>query len=238
MFLDVFTNDKPILAMLHLKGHSEEEILERAKREVEIYRSCGVDSVLVENYFGSSKDVERALQYLQREHSDYKYGVNILGDYQKAFQLAKAYGASYIQIDSVCGHLPPNADTGYAQALMASKPEIPVLGGVRFKYQPVLSQRDLQTDLTLGKARCEAIVVTGDGTGKHTDFKKIEEFRNILGDFPLVVGAGLTKETVAQSLAHADAAIVGSTFKEGRTDHGELSQENVKAFMEAVFAMR
>ncbi len=38
--------------MLHLKGNSDEEIMERMIKETEVYYRNGVDAVLVENYFG------------------------------------------------------------------------------------------------------------------------------------------------------------------------------------------
>lgn len=45
---------KPIIAMLHLKGNSDVEIMERMIKETEIYYRNGVDAVLVENYFGDT----------------------------------------------------------------------------------------------------------------------------------------------------------------------------------------
>lgn len=69
-------------------------------------------------------------------------------------------------------------------------------------------------------SRCDAIAVTGEGTGKTTPMEKIRQFRNIMGDFPLVVGAGMTPDTCAEQFSVADAAIVGSYFKQGYLDDG------------------
>lgn len=52
---------KPIIAMLHLKGNSDEEIMERMMKETEIYYRNGIDAVLVENYFGNKKIVYKRL---------------------------------------------------------------------------------------------------------------------------------------------------------------------------------
>ena len=92
----------------------------------------------------------------------------------------------------------------------------------------------------IGRAHCDAIeiVVTGAGTGVDTDMQKIHEFRAILGDFPLVIGAGMTVAQVADKLAVADAAIVGSTFKDSRKDAGEVSAAHVQEFMAAVDQIR
>jgi predicted TIM-barrel enzyme len=115
---------------------------------------------------------------------------------------------------------------------------VAVIGGVRFKYQPYLSGRSLADDLAIGRAHCDAIAVTGAGTGVDTDMQKIHEFRAILADFPLVIGAGMTAAQVADKLAVADAAIVGSTFKDTRKDAGEVSAAHVQEFMAAVDQIR
>ena len=41
-FLDVFQSKKPIFGMLHLKGTSDAEVMERAKKEIHIYYENGV----------------------------------------------------------------------------------------------------------------------------------------------------------------------------------------------------
>lgn len=113
-----------------------------------------------------------------------------------------------------------------------------ILGGVRFKHQPILSGRSLEEDLRLGMQRCDAIVVTGEGTGMNTSIEKIRQFRDLMGDFPLVVGAGLTAQTVPEQLSVGDGAIVGSTFKEGRKAKGEVCKAYVEEFMEQVRKLR
>ena len=51
-------------------------------------------------------------------------------------------------------------------------------------------------------------------------------------------GAGMTVAQVADKLAVADAAIVGSTFKDTRKDAGEVSAAHVQEFMAAVDQIR
>ena len=106
---------KPIIAMLHLMGDSRSDVLERMVREANIYYENGVDAVMVENYFGGAEDCEAGLKWLAGHFSGRLYGVNILGNYELAFRLAKDYGGSFVQIDSVCGHLPPEKDEAYAK---------------------------------------------------------------------------------------------------------------------------
>ena len=253
---EVFRVDKPILAMLHLGGSAGDRVHERARREIEQYYANGVDAILVEDYFGSPRDVEWALDYLSCAYPEQVFGVNLLGDPEQAFVLAEQYGATFLQIDSVCGHLRPgqymsghDVDDLYAKTcdgdfarrlreLRALHPHVFLLGGVRFKYQPVLSGRSVEEDLALGKERCDAVVVTGTGTAVDTGVEKVRQFRDELGDYPLFVGAGMTDQTCREQLALADGAIVGSYFKEGGLTEAPVDPLRVRRFMEAVLDVR
>jgi predicted TIM-barrel enzyme len=240
MFLDLFPRPKPIMAMLHLKGDNRDDILSRAVREADIYAAGGVDAMIVEDYYGDSTDVERVLAVLARERPHYIIGVNVLDNFAKSYALAAQYGAKFMQVDSICGHLTRANESAYFAMIDSYRRggSVAVIGGVRFKYQPYLSGRSLAHDLALGRQYCDAIAVTGSGTGIDTDMQKIHEFRAILGDFPLVIGAGMTVAQVADKLAVADAAIVGSTFKDTRKDSGEVSAAHVQEFMAAVDQLR
>lgn len=234
-FNDLFKNQKPMIGMIHTNQTYSCSVLDLAKKEIEIYLKYGIHP-LIENYFGSSKDCEAVLAWMQQEHPDTIYGVNILGDSQEAFRLTKQYGASFIQIDSVCGHLSPAEDETYAKRLsmLRQDADAVLLGGVRFKYQPVLSGRSLEEDLMLGKERCDAIVCTGEGTGQPTPFGKVEEFKAVVKEFPVIVGAGVTLDSVKDTFRLGDGAIVGSWFKEGHRDTGNVDDEYVRLMVEKV----
>ena len=240
MFLNLFPRPKPILAMLHLKGTTRDDIVERAIREADIYVANGVDAMIVEDYFGDATDVERVLAVLSRERPRYILGVNVLDDFAKSYELAAKYGAKFMQVESICGHLMPADEPAYLAMVERYRRDgqVAVIGGVRFKYQPYLSGRTLEEDLVIGRAHCDAIAVTGEGTGIDTDTAKIREFRAILGDFPLVIGAGMTVAQVTDKLPIADAAIVGSTFKEERQASNEVNASYVWEFMAAVEQLR
>ncbi len=232
-FKELFQDQKPVMAMLHLKGDSNMTMLERAKMESRCYLENGVEALLVENYFGSAYDCETVLAWLQQEYPSVVYGVNILGDYKKAFELANKYEAKFIQIDSVCGHLRPMQDLKYQEKLneLRSQSNAVVLGGVRFKYQPVNSGRTQEEDLLLGMERCDAIVVTGEGTGIATPIGKVVEFRKTIEEFPLIMGAGVTPDTLSETCAYCDGMIVGSYMKDHHRDIGDINAKYVKEFM-------
>ena len=74
----MFKTEKPILAMIHLKGDSSEEKLEIAKTEIDQLIENGIDAVIIENYFGSPEDVEEVLKYISKERNHMIYGIIFL----------------------------------------------------------------------------------------------------------------------------------------------------------------
>jgi predicted TIM-barrel enzyme len=240
-YRSVFPIPAPVFAMLHLKGDDSAERLDRARREIDILWEHGVDAVVVENYFGGVEDVKAVLDYLDAQRPDVVVGLNVLRDDATAFALAAEHRVTFVQLDSVAGHLPPEEDKAFADRLHALRETVDaaVLGGVRFKYQPLLSGRTLEEDLGLAVERCDAVVVTGAGTGLVTPVGKIRDFRQILGPtFPLVVGAGVTAENAREQLDDADGVIVGSALKDTLTDTGDVSPEHVQRFVAAAHAAR
>lgn len=236
----IFGTQKPIIGMLHLKGDNDKEIIDIADKELHLLLENGADGVLVENYFGNSRQAEMVLKYVSETYPDICYGINLLHDDELGFELAGKYHAKFIQLDSVSGHLSPEEDEKFEQFIntVRKKTASFVLGGVRFKYQPYKSGRRLDEDLAIGMKRCDAIVVTGDATGQETNLSKISNFRNIIGEFPLFVGAGMTPENVADQLNIADGAIVGSYFKDTYKDTGNICGEHVLKFMNEVKEVR
>jgi len=235
--LDSFDSANPIFAMLHLKGDDTAQKLEIAKREIETLWTGGVDAVIVENYYGSVDDVVLVCDYLRANAPEVVFGINVLNDDWRAFELANEYGARFIQLDSVAGHLASAEDADFAARLAEERAasETFVLGGVRFKYQPYLSGRSLDEDLLLGAARADAIVVTGAGTGQETPLEKTGEFRRIVGaDYPLVVGAGVTVDNCRAQLKNANAVVVGSYLKDTYQDTGDVDGAHVREFVGAI----
>lgn len=235
-FLSLFEERKPVMGMLHLKGSDPESVVNQAWQEAKVMTKNGVDAVIVENYFGGKEDVENVLRSFQESGAEFLYGVNVLDDDQENFRIAKKYGAVFLQLDSVSGHLTPEEDSAFARFVQTCRSQYDgyVIGGVRFKYQPYKSGRSLFEDLHMGMDRCDAIAVTGEGTGMLTPVEKLAEFRSIVGEFPLIVAAGVIPSSCPKQLAIADGVIVGSYLKDTYQDQGDVDGDHVKEFMDAV----
>ncbi|MFX4300031.1 BtpA/SgcQ family protein [Pseudosulfitobacter pseudonitzschiae] len=231
-----FSDTNTVFGMLHLKGNSTDDVVARAIREARIMDEAGLHGLIVENYFGTVENVIDVLSALGDLGLKCKLGINILGGHGAAFELAQRFPIDFIQLDSVSGHLRPEDDAAFAADLLRLRgaTEAAILGGVRFKYMPVLSGRSEAEDLDLGCDRCDAIVVTSDATGQETDLNKIFRFRQVLGDdMPILIGAGLTAANVRAGFDIADGGIVGSWLKDNHADHGDIDAGHTDTFMKA-----
>lgn len=231
-----FGRRRIVMGMLHLKGEGDSDILERVKREYDAYVNGGADGVIVENYFNTCESIRLALDYLAPMHGPLALGVNCLRSESMGLELALEFGTDFVQLDSVVGHVEPRDEPTLSAffALWRNRYEGYVLGGVRFKKQPVLSDRPLSEDLAIATGRCDAVCVTQDRTGQETSVEKIKEFREGLGGFPLLISAGATPENVARGLTYADGVIAGSYFKDTYEAGGEVCTAHVRELVEAV----
>jgi uncharacterized protein len=224
----LFDVEKPVIGMIHLAGRDREEKIDRALRELKIYEEEGVSGAIVEDYHGSMDEINEAMERISREDFDVVVGVNCLRKPWHSVNISYGNGGRFVQYDSIQGDkFNPNLET-FGQF---------VLGGVGFKYQPD-SGNSLKYDLVEGMSRCDAIVTTGDGTGIETPISKLKKYKEIIVDFPLIVGAGLNFGNVYDSLKVADGGIVGSCFKPRGDTSAEVDRRLVRKFMEPVFEVR
>ena len=161
--------------------------------------------------------------------------MNVLPNEFQSLPLAQRYGADFVQLDQVAGtYNSGQLDFASYEKVKNQHPEIIVLGGVWPKYYHPIEGSDLETDLRNGIQRAEAIVVTGAGTGKETPFDKIKKFREIIGEHPLVVGAGLTPDNAYEQLCISNGAIVGTSLKVDDNIYNPMDRQRVRDFMSVV----
>ena len=235
-FYKIF-NKLPILGMIHLAGDNP---VRRALEELTIYEKEGVDGAIIENYHGTVDDVINTLKETSKRKSNLVIGINILpNEFWLSLPLAEKYKAKFVQLDYVAGkYISGELDFEDYKKIKGQHPEIVVLGGVWPKYYTPVEGSNLEYDLKEGMKNSEAIVVTGEATGKATPLDKIKNFRQICGEHPLIVGAGLNPDNAYGQLMLADGAIVGSTFKLWNDTRNKLDSGEVKAFMDVVKQVR
>ena len=225
----IFSDKKFIIGMIHLAGKNRNDKVKRALEELIIYEQEGVNGAIIEDYHGNQEDVKKTLERSQGKFN-LVLGVNLLRNSYYGFKFAFDYGAKFVQFDSVkTGDL----DLVLYERMRKEFPDIVVLGGVGFKYVP-LTGNTLEFDLREGKSRCEAIVTTGDGTGIETPLEKLKQYKSLLGDFPLIVGAGVNLDNVCQQLDIVDGAIIGSYFKLQKDTQLPVDRKKVASLMKII----
>lgn len=223
----------PILGMIHLAGQNP---VKRALEELALFEEEGVDGAIIENYHGSVEDVIATLQETLERKSNVVIGLNVLpNEFYQSLPLAQKCGADFVQLDQVAGiYRSGQLDFEHYKQVKSQHPEIIVLGGVWPKYYHPVKGSYLETDLRLGMQRAEAIVVTGAGTGKETPFDKIKRFKEIMGNHPLVVGAGLTPDNAYEQLCISNGAIVGTSLKIEDNTYNPMDRQRIRDFMSVV----
>lgn len=233
-FGGLFQVDKPIIGMIHLAGDSRRNKIRRALEELSIYEEEGVDGVIIEDYHGDMRDVSEALRQSSGIGLNIIRGVNTLRDPYAGFKLAQDSGARFVQFDSVQGK---NLDLESYNEKRIEYPGIVVLGGVGFKYVAATGN-PLEIDLREGIERCDAVVTTGRGTGIETPMDKLREYKALLENFPLIIGAGVNVNNAYEQLKIADGAIVGSCFKPRGDTSLPIDRRRVRDLMDIVREIR
>lgn len=230
---------KEIIGMIHLAGP---DAVDKALEEIDIYVQEGLSGIIIENYHGSVSEVRQVLHRLTHNLPLISIGINILpNEFEEAFALAQQFPIiSFIQLDYIAGkygafdrvyELDANK---FIECSMSTRP-VEVYGGVWPKYYKPVDGSILSVDLFDGAFLSNAIVVTGEGTGKETPLDKIKQFNELInGEVPLIVGAGLTVENVKEQLQYAQGGIVGSAFKPNGRTHQMVDRDLVRAFMNEV----
>ena len=83
----------------------------------------------------------------------------------------------------------------------------------------------------------DGLIVTGRATGQHADLADVRSAREATS-LPVLVGSGVTPETLEETLVFADAVIVGSWFKQGGLWHNPPDAGRVRAMASAHKALR
>jgi membrane complex biogenesis BtpA family protein len=110
---------------------------------------------------------------------------------------------------------------------------VKVFADVDVKHSAPLAPRPLEDEVddTLERGLADAVIASGAGTGKPTDLEKLKVIKRSAGGTPVFIGSGITAETVANYLPHADGFIVGTAFKVDGVPTNPVDPGRVKALL-------
>ncbi|MFB6206602.1 MAG: BtpA/SgcQ family protein [Haloglomus sp.] len=231
---------------------------ERAVADAEALVAGGMDAVLVEN-FGDAPfhpgEVPRhviasmtTLVDTVRRAVDVPVGVNLLrSDGPGAVAVAAAAGASFIRVNVHTGARVTDQGIveGRAHETLRLRDRLEadgvrVLADVDVKHSAPLSDRPLDAAAREAAERggADALVVSGASTGESVDADRLESVAAVADatGVPLVVGSGVTPETVPELLDVADAAVVGTALKEDGVVTAPVDRKRVERLVAAARA--
>ncbi len=231
------------------------ELVEQAVREALILKDAGFDALIVENMHDApyvhGEDLgpeQTAVMTLAaqavREAFEGPVGVQILsGGNKQALAVAYATGGSFIRCENfVFAHvadegLLPKAEAGpllrYRKHIGAER--VAVFADIKKKHASHALTADIDIAEAVEAAQffgVEGVVITGTSTGKPASIEDLKAARQA-SDVPVLVGSGVTPESVREFLKHAHALIVGSWIKQDAKWFNPVDPERAKSLIQA-----
>lgn len=229
-----------------------ESSIRRAVRDAGVLEKAGFDAVLVENYGDApyfADDVPdvtvagmaRAVTEI-RNTVALPLGVNVLrNDAVAALSIAAACGARFIRVNVLSGAMYTDQGLIEGRAALLARlkaslcPEVEVLADVFVKHAtppPGLAIGEAAADLR-DRAMVDGLIVSGAATGSPTDRLAIEQVRAAVPDARILVGSGVTADSVAELAPLVDGMIVGTSIKEDGDIHRMIDMNRAVALVKA-----
>lgn len=262
---DTFGVDKPLIGMVHLLplpgspnwGGSMEAVLERAVYDAHAWEEGGADGLIVENFGDAPFRPDRvephtvaamtlAVRAVQAA-VDLPLGVNVLrNDAAAALGIAGVTGAQFIRVNVHTGAM--LADQGVLQGRADETLRLRrALGVTTLLFADVLVKHAVPlAPLSLEQAArdtwerglADALIVSGTGTGQPTSPEEVRRVKEAAPAAPVLVGSGVSAESIAALLEFADGVIAGTSAKEEGNVRHPVSRERVRRLVERVRACR
>jgi membrane complex biogenesis BtpA family protein len=232
-----------------------DHVRDRAVADARALVAGGVDAVAVEN-FGDAPFYPDAvpthvvasmtdLVGRVAETVDCPVGVNVLrNDAEAALSVAAATGASFVRVNVHSGARVTDQGIveGKAHETIRLRSrldvDVDVFADVGVKHSAALGASrplDDRVDDVVTRGLADAVVVSGRGTGHAVDEAHLERAASACDAYgaPLLVGSGVTADTVGDCLRHADGVVVGTALKRDGETTNPVDEERVRALVDA-----
>jgi len=232
---------RTLIGMLHLQPlpgsprweGSMARVIDGALADARALVDGGMDALLVENYgdapFTAGRvaaatvaGVTAVAGEIRRAFDQTLLGVNVLkNDARAALAVAAAVGGRFVRVNVHAGAVVADQGIVETDAYHTLRDrrllgvEVLIFADVGGKHamplvpvEPEQAARDL-----VYRGLADALVVSGPATGRATPLADVKRVRDAVPDVPLLVGSGVTAETVGDLLSVADGVIVGTAVK-------------------------
>lgn len=262
---DVFTVEKPIVAMCHLQAlpgdpsydadAGLEGIIEAARRDLHSLQDGGVDVVMFSNEASlpyllkvdpvTTVTMARVIGELRSEIVG-PFGVNVLWDPTATIDLAVATGAKFVRevfsgvYASDFGLWNTNAGEVIRHRRHVGGENVKLMYNIVPEAAVYAGDRDIASVArsTIFNARPDILCVSGLTAGASTSRDTLRTVKEVCGNIPLFANTGVRAETVADQLEVADGAVVGTAFKRDGYIWNEVDEKRVDELMTAARQFR
>jgi uncharacterized protein len=230
------------------------EIAEGAVRDARVLVAAGFDHVVIEN-FGDAPffaDVVPAITVsamtacavaVRKACPELSVGINVLrNDAQAALAIAAIVGAAFIRVNVHTGARVTDQGViqGRAAETLRSRralgaDRVAIWGDVDVKHSAPLGERDAarEAEDLVKRGLVDAVLVTGEGTGRGVDESKLRRVRDAVPGVPVLVASGATEESLARLAGLCDGVVVGSALRDGGLAGGPVDSQRAASFARA-----
>ena len=257
---------KPIIGMIHVGAlpgtpfntKTMKEITESAVEELEIYKSCGIDGICIENMhdvpYLNRQTGHEITACMTRIATEIKRrcllpcGIQILaGANLQAMAVALACDLQFVRAEGfVFSHI---ADEGLMDGCagellryrrMIGAEHIKIFTDIKKKHASHAITADIsikQEAETVSFFNSDGIIISGVSTGSPIDISEARLLRDATG-LPVIAGSGITEDNISTYFPLFDAFIVGSWFKyDGNWQH-KVNAKRIESFMKKIHHLR
>lgn len=258
---DLFGTHKPIIGMAHFKplpgdprfipGTDLRLAGAELRRDIESLQAGGVDGIMLSNegsqpWMTHPPPVTAACMAAQigmaRGAIRIPFGVHVIWNPKATLDLAAAVGADYAwevftgvyasdfglwntNVGETARHRRRISAAGI-RLLFEVVPEAAVYLGARSIIDQVRS--------TIFNASPDALCVAGLKPGEPASLDVVRQIKEMNSKVPVIVSTGVKEQNVAEQLAAADGAIVGSALKKDGNLWNHVDADRVRSFMQVV----
>ncbi|WP_312502430.1 BtpA/SgcQ family protein [Lacrimispora sp.] len=262
---EMFHTRKPIIAMLHLDAlpgdpmyspdNDMKTTVAHARADLKALQEGGVDGILFSNEFSlpyernmsfvTPASMARVIGELMSEIR-VPFGVDCISDGLATLELAAAVGADFVR-GTFCGVYVGDGGlyNNDFSKLLRRRAALPLEKLKMLYFINPESDRNLDTrplkDIaksTIFKANPDGLCISASAAGQDVDNELIAQVKAAAPEVVVLCNTGCRRDTIEQKLATADAAVVGTTFKENGDFFARVDAVRVKEFMEVAKAYR
>jgi len=262
---EVFNVEKPVIAMCHLQplpgdpGYDEGKgmayVVEKARQDLEALQNGGVDAVMFSNEFSLPYLTEVkpvTIAAMARVIGELMpgiripYGVDVLWDPCKTFDLAAAVDAKFVReiFTGVYASDFGMWNTNYGETVRhknhVNAGRVKALFNIVPEAASYLADRDIESIArsTVFNNRPDALCVSGLTAGAPTDTQVLKRVKRVVPDTVVFVNTGVNIDNVEEQLGVADGCVIGTFFKRDGQFYNEVDKARVRRFMEKVKKIR